>query len=131
MIRRSKPTDKAAVMGLWNLGEQENANSPNLFRHADLTPLLEACDSGNVFVAVEDGVVIGMICTSPTQLGLAVGDLVIDARYRRRGIGMALIDETREECGGPLIAAAPPNSPLHRFFDLAGFQTSACLMELP
>jgi GNAT superfamily N-acetyltransferase len=102
-IRRAGLDDGAAVFGLLaQLGERYTPNRP-VFDEA-FAAAVEDADDHILFVAEDDGVVVGYALATIARLFYTNGDsaqlqeLVVDERARGRGIGSLLVARIEGEC---------------------------------
>lgn len=97
------PDDSGAVFGLLaQLGEQYTPNRP-VFDAAFVDAIKQA-DDHILFVADDDGVVVGYALATIARLFYTNGDsaqlqeLVVDENSRGRGVGSLLVGEIEREC---------------------------------
>jgi ribosomal protein S18 acetylase RimI-like enzyme len=103
-------------------------------------------EGGVCFLAVEDGTVAGFaLCEreeggSPTWQWppdfLSIVDLVVLAKYRRRGLGTALLHAVEEEARAREVAAvavnaAAPNAAARRFYERHGYRLDLVTYRKP
>jgi GNAT superfamily N-acetyltransferase len=97
------PDDRGAVFGLLaQLGEQYTPNPPVF--DAAFADAIKQADDHILFVADDDGVVVGYALATIARLFYTNGDsaqlqeLVVDESSRGRGIGSLLVGEIEREC---------------------------------
>jgi ribosomal protein S18 acetylase RimI-like enzyme len=94
-------------------------------------------DGGALFLAIEDGVIVGFALCEHEQVAsptwqwprdvFVIVDLVVLPEHRRRGIGEALLRAVEEEARARGVAAldlntAAPNEAARRFYERHGYR---------
>ncbi|TCD47393.1 GNAT family N-acetyltransferase [Chlorobium sp. N1] len=138
LIRTAEPRDIEAcselLTELFSLEKEFAADTQKQRRGLEM--ILERPESGRVFVAELDGSIAGMLIllsTVSTVLGQKVAlleDMVVDPRFRRRGIGSALLDHAletaaREDVGRITLLTDGDNLAAHALYRSKGFLRSS------
>jgi N-acetylglutamate synthase-like GNAT family acetyltransferase len=135
-IRKASEQDIPRIVELYEeLTEEKIIVSPESLKHVFMQ--IESMPGHWLLVADEDGLVIGTVLLqivphlshNAHPWGI-VENMVVDSRYRRRGIGWILIDRIKEICreaGCYKIQLLSHKKRLeaHRFYHSLGFEDSA------
>ena len=81
------------------------------------------------YVIEEDGNVIGTISVTDTDRGREIGNLVLDDRYRGRGLMTQAVRELTEPPGDYFAEVKPGNHQSLAVFERAGFTQSAIRVD--
>ena len=81
------------------------------------------------FVIEEGGEVVGTISVTETGRGREIGNLVLDHRYRGRGLMTEAVRELTVEPGNYFAEVKPGNQQSLAVFERAGFFTSAIRVD--
>lgn len=139
-VRRAEPRDADAVLALLaGLGRPAVAGDPEPQREVFFDHL--AYDDAVVFVAEEDGVVVGMasLWVRPrlnwTVPEAWVPDLYVDPAHRRRGLARALLDACvrearRRGCHRLVLETGHHRKEAHRLYETYGFVDAGRRYEL-
>ena len=127
MIRLGVPADLSAAAGVFRRASLSNAGDrDNLLAHPEFLILgPEGLAEGRtyVYVAEEDGSVVGFATWAAAGGGIDLEDLFVDPEWRRRGIAAALVgrivDVLRARGAEGLEVTANPHA--REFYSAAGF----------
>lgn len=133
LIRVGRPDDIESMVGLLRqLFEIEADFTFDSVRHKRGLALLLASDTAVVYVAEEDGRIVGMatgqllISTAEGARSLLVEDVVVEKSYRSRGIGRELIGSvaswgSEREASRMQLLADTCNEPALSFYQGSGW----------
>lgn len=132
-IRVGTEADAAAVIALWTEGYTLRGPEGRKTPYAE-REYLESYESGRVFVAEDEGTVVGVVVFLPPGVaGWAGGSeaaltrLVVATTARGRGVGRALAERCGEEAeaaGATAIVlwSRPYQTPAHRLYESLGYR---------
>ena len=139
-VRRAEPRDVDTVLGLLaELGRPLVAEDPDPQRQVFLDHL--AFDDAAVFVAEEDGTVVGLASLwirprlSWTAPEAWLAELYVGPPHRRGGVARALVDQCRREarrrgCHRLVLESALHRDDARAFYEAYGFLHTASRFEL-
>jgi predicted N-acetyltransferase YhbS len=125
--------NRAALEELWNEGNEAHADAPALFRKG--TPE-DVIDADSIVIHEEDGRPVGFVTFGPAVVGsnehVCVGQLVVAAKYRGRGIASKLVravhELAREKGAKHSMVCVWDGGSLPDFYRKAGYQQVGVLM---
>ena len=113
MIRIFQPDDLERVMELWL---SANGQAHDFIPRSHWEEYFDAVEAlipqASVFVWETDGRILGFLGLN----GRTVEGLFVDASARSRGIGKALLDHAKQECGALTLRAYQKNEGAVRFY---------------
>ena len=129
-IYRATNVSEKLIQGIANLLPQlsSNATIPSL----DELKLLLADENCHLLVAEDDGVIAGMlslvVVNIPTGRKAWIEDVVVDASFRGRNIGIKLVEKAKEiatQIGAKklYLTSNPSRQAAHRLYAKCGFET--------
>lgn len=98
-IRHATDDDRGQLHRLWELWQSELVDLPtwaNASWEANEPELDRALDANGLFVAEEEGELVGFVSSWPDGLVGRIGDLYVAANARRGGTGKALVETVVE-----------------------------------
>jgi GNAT superfamily N-acetyltransferase len=125
MIRLGTPSDLPAAAGVYRRASLSNAGDrDNLLAHPEYLTLGPAgLTDGRMYVAVEDGSVVGFATWAEAGGTIELEDLFVDPAWRRRGIASALVSRIVEvlRARGVQSLEVTANPHAQGFYSAAGF----------
>lgn len=128
IIRRAIPDDAADILGLNQAFDDARATVAHIAAHIEFRAQIET-----PFIAAVDGRVVGLACLrllpclcDPIPYA-ELTELIVDPRYRRQGVGQALVRrierEAREQGAAALtLMSAWLNTEAHAFYHALGYR---------
>jgi ribosomal protein S18 acetylase RimI-like enzyme len=144
LIRQYDATDYSALracvveLQAWERSFEPVLPAPEAMADPYLAEVFTSCEqsSGRIFLAHEDGAVVGFVCVLAKMLSSAddlvgsyayISDLVVRAAHRRRGVGRKLVaraESFARECGAKQlrVGVLVRNEASHAFYRAGGFR---------
>lgn len=136
-IRRAVAGDAAAILDLNTAHNDARASAAHIAAHIERRAAFET-----PFVAEIGGRVVGLACLrllpclcDPTPYA-ELTELIVDPRYRRRGVGRALVRHIEREAAAQGAASltlmtAWRNGEAHAFYHALGYRLYTLMMQRP
>lgn len=135
IVRKAIPDDAPAIVRLYQAADDLRATPEHIAEHIASRSVFE-----RGFVAEYSGVVVGIACLrlfpqlADPQPYAELTELLVDAAYRRQGIGRALIQrlEAEARAGGAtelVLMTAWRNTNAHAFYHSLGFRLYTLMMR--
>ena len=125
MIRLGTPADLPAAADVYRRASLSNAGDrDNLLAHPEYLILgPEGLAEGRMYVAEEDGSVVGFATWAEADGTIELEDLFVDPRWRRRGIATALVSRIVDvlRARGVQCLEVTANPHAQGFYSAAGF----------
>ena len=136
-IRHGTDDDLDAVQRLWELWQSESPAPPpwaDASWDANRAEVERALAANGLFLAEEDGEVVGFVSSWLEEHVARIGDLYVAESGRREGVGRALVEAVIENAASPRRARTSilnANLEALPFYDRLGFREESRNLVLP